>query len=76
MAPAGRSPASELVLIAIERVQQDHPLYAMRGTTALQQEEAVALMLEKPTVIKRPVVESGKTLLNGFAEAEYAKKLG
>jgi arsenate reductase-like glutaredoxin family protein len=32
-------------------------------------------MQEKPTVIRRPVVESGKTLLNGFDEAEYAKKL-
>jgi arsenate reductase-like glutaredoxin family protein len=32
-------------------------------------------MLEKPTVIKRPVVETGKTLLSGFDEAEYAKKL-
>lgn len=36
---------------------------------------AIALMLEKPTVIKRPVVETGKTLLNGFDEAEYAKTL-
>ncbi|HEV8255439.1 MAG TPA: ArsC/Spx/MgsR family protein [Casimicrobiaceae bacterium] len=33
------------------------------------------MMLEKPTVIKRPVVETGKTLLSGFDEAEYAKKL-
>src|ERR1700693_5147092 len=39
------------------------------------EKSAIALMQEKPTVIKRPVVESGKTLLNGFDEAEYAKKL-
>jgi arsenate reductase len=39
------------------------------------EKSAIALMLEKPTVIKRPIVEAGKTLLNGFDEAEYAKKL-
>jgi arsenate reductase len=36
---------------------------------------AIALMLDKPTVIKRPVVEDGKTRLIGFDEAEYARKL-
>jgi Spx/MgsR family transcriptional regulator len=39
------------------------------------EKSAIALMQEKPTVIKRPVVETGKTLLSGFDEAEYAKKL-
>jgi Spx/MgsR family transcriptional regulator len=39
------------------------------------EKSAIALMLEKPTMIKRPVVETGRTLLNGFDEAEYAKKL-
>ena len=39
------------------------------------EKSAIALMREKPTVIKRPIVESGKTLLNGFDEAEYAKTL-
>ena len=29
------------------------------------EKSAIALMREKPTVIKRPVVESGKTLLSG-----------
>jgi len=36
---------------------------------------AVALMLQKPTVIKRPVVEKGKPLLIGFDEAQYARRL-
>jgi Spx/MgsR family transcriptional regulator len=39
------------------------------------EKSAIALMREKPTVIKRPVVESGKTLLSGFDEAEYSKRL-
>ena len=33
---------------------------------------ALALMLEKPNIIKRPVLEQdGKVLATGFAEAEY-----
>ena len=39
------------------------------------EKSAIALMREKATVIKRPVVESGKTLLSGFDEAEYSKRL-
>jgi arsenate reductase len=35
---------------------------------------ALALMLEKPNVIKRPVLESkGKVLATGFSETEYDK---
>jgi Spx/MgsR family transcriptional regulator len=35
---------------------------------------ALALMLEKPNVIKRPVLEhKGKVLATGFNEQEYAK---
>ena len=36
---------------------------------------AIALMLAKPSVIKRPVIEEGKQLLIGFDEGEYLKKL-
>jgi arsenate reductase-like glutaredoxin family protein len=32
-------------------------------------------MLEKPTVIKRPVIEDPQPRLIGFDETEYAKKL-
>ena len=39
------------------------------------EKSAIALMLDKPTVIKRPVVEEGKTRLIGFDDAEYATKL-
>lgn len=35
---------------------------------------AIALMIEKPSVIKRPLLESaGKVLFIGFDEAEYEK---
>jgi arsenate reductase len=36
---------------------------------------AIAVMLEKPSAIKRPVLEDGKTCLLGFDQAEYARKL-
>jgi arsenate reductase (glutaredoxin) len=36
---------------------------------------AVALMLEKPSVIKRPVLEYGKKLLVGFDAGRYASVL-
>ncbi|MCW3081360.1 ArsC family reductase [Segetibacter sp.] len=32
---------------------------------------AVALMLEKPSIIKRPVIETGGKLIVGFVEEEY-----
>ena len=58
-----------------------------RGTTWRQLDEAsqkkvtneksaIALMLEKNSVIKRPLVEeNGKVVLLGFDEDEYTKKL-
>ncbi|GHN00525.1 arsenate reductase [Cytophagales bacterium WSM2-2] len=58
-----------------------------RGTTWRQLEEAdqnkivneksaIALMIEKTSVIKRPLIEeNGKVLLLGFDEAEYKKVL-
>jgi len=58
-----------------------------RGTTWRQLDEAIqkkvinekaaiALMMEKTSVIKRPLLEkNGKVLLLGFDETEYSKKL-
>lgn len=58
-----------------------------RGTTWRQLDEAVqkkiisekaaiALMLEKTSVIKRPLIEkNGKVILLGFDEIDYAEKL-
>lgn len=58
-----------------------------RGTTWRQLDEptqkkvtsektAIALMLEKTSVIKRPLIEeNGKVVLLGFDEDEYTKKL-
>jgi Spx/MgsR family transcriptional regulator len=40
------------------------------------EQNAIALMLERPTVIRRPVVEKGSPLLIGFDEAQYARTLG
>lgn len=42
----------------------------------IDQAKAVALMLEKPSMIKRPVLEVGGDLLIGFKPEEYAAKLG
>jgi arsenate reductase (glutaredoxin) len=38
----------------------------------LDAQKAVALMLEQPSMIKRPVLERGKTLLVGFGPERYA----
>ena len=37
--------------------------------------KAAALMVEHPSMIKRPVVEHGGTLLVGFSEAEWEEAL-
>jgi Spx/MgsR family transcriptional regulator len=39
------------------------------------QRSAIALMLDKPSIIKRPILEKGKLRLIGFDEADYARKL-
>ena len=39
------------------------------------EKKAIALMVEKPTVIKRPIVDDGKPRLIGFDEAQYARTL-
>jgi arsenate reductase len=38
----------------------------------LTEARAVKLMLEQPSMIKRPVLERGKTLLVGFSPEKYA----
>jgi arsenate reductase len=38
----------------------------------LDARKAIALMLEQPSMIKRPVLERGKTLLVGFSPEKYA----
>jgi arsenate reductase len=40
------------------------------GLTA---QKAIALMLEQPSMIKRPVLDAGGTLLVGFKPEQYAK---
>ena len=42
----------------------------------LTQAKAIALMLEQPSVIKRPVLEAGGRLLVGFKPEQYESVLG
>lgn len=39
--------------------------------TNLDEEKAIALMAREPTVIKRPVLVVGETVMNGFKPAVY-----
>jgi Spx/MgsR family transcriptional regulator len=41
----------------------------------LTERKAIALMLEQPSMIKRPVLDIGVTLLVGFTPEQYAKTL-
>lgn len=40
--------------------------------TGIDRDKAVAIMLRNPSSIRRPVVESGETLLVGFVPERYA----
>ena len=56
-----------------------------RGTTwrklddktknSINEASAIKIMLENPSIIKRPVLESGKRLLVGFDPSEYSQLL-
>lgn len=41
--------------------------------TDVDEQKALALMAETPSLIKRPVLDTGKALLVGFDEAAYAR---
>jgi arsenate reductase len=38
----------------------------------IDEQKAIRLMLEQPSIIKRPVLEQGRTLLVGFTEDRYS----
>ena len=40
--------------------------------TGLTEKRAVSLMLDQPSMIKRPVLERGRTLLVGFSPEKYS----
>lgn len=44
--------------------------------TGLDQPKAIALMLEQPSMIKRPVLAAGSKLIAGFKPEHYAAFLG
>ena len=56
-----------------------------RGTTwrklddktknSVNEKSAIRIMLDNPAIIKRPVLESGKTLLIGFKDEDYQQLL-
>ena len=39
-------------------------------------QDAVALMLRHPTLVKRPVLDDGRTLMIGFEDTEYQRVMG
>ena len=41
----------------------------------IDRDKAIALMLQHPSLIKRPVVESGDTVLVGFSDSEWSAAL-
>ena len=43
--------------------------------TDIDERKAIALMLAQPSMIKRPVLDTGKTLIVGFKPEIYAKAL-
>lgn len=40
----------------------------------IDEKSAIELMITKPSVIKRPVIETGEKLIIGFDEEEYANR--
>ena len=43
--------------------------------TDLTQEKVMQLLLQMPTLLKRPIVDTGKNLLVGFSVADYLAQL-
>ena len=43
---------------------------------SINRENAIAIMLEIPSIIKRPVLVHGKKMLVGFDETQYQKLFG
>jgi arsenate reductase len=41
----------------------------------IDQASAITIMLDNPSIIKRPILESGKTLIIGFTESDYQQLL-
>ena len=50
-------------------------LGAEQQQTIIDESSAIELMLEKPSVIKRPVIELGKKVLVGYDEEDYNKSI-
>jgi arsenate reductase-like glutaredoxin family protein len=42
----------------------------------LDSEQAIRLMIEQPSIIRRPLLDTGRVRHLGFAEADYQRLLG
>jgi len=47
-----------------------------REKAGITQKKAIALMLDQPSMIKRPVLEAGGKLLVGFKPEDYEREFG
>lgn len=45
-------------------------------TAVVDEASAVALMSRTPTLVKRPVIDTGREIVVGFAESDYARRFG
>lgn len=50
-------------------------LNAETQASITSEKKAIALMIEKTSVIKRPIIEVGNTIILGFDEAQYSKQI-
>lgn len=72
---------SEELLSSLESSLGWESLLNKRGTTwrklpeeikdSINRESAIAIMLENPAIIKRPILNTGKSLELGFSDATY-----
>jgi len=62
----------ERVLNTKGKTFRDLPAARQQG---IDDAKAAALMVEFPSAIKRPIIESGKTVLVGFDAEQYTAKL-
>ena len=60
----------------INRVGMTFRKLPEKAKEGLSEKKAIALMLDQPSMIKRPVLDVGGKLLVGFKPAEYQKAVG
>jgi Spx/MgsR family transcriptional regulator len=76
---------NEALLSALEGRLGWQAMINKRGTTwrklddevksSIDREKAISIMLENPAIIKRPILDTGKTLALGFSADQYQQLL-